>query len=450
MKLEKYEDKSKKKKRIVLINISLIVLVSASFLLYKTFANFSEEVSFPMINGKVDYFGNSDVYFAFYKNDEKVEEMPTKDNKDEIIFSRGECDNGARIEWNEEEWAPLVKNLKLPKTKCSLYFKKQEYAEMGGYSVPIIETGDGLYKVTHDDLKQLGSEWNKTEYRYAGVNPNNYVSFNNEIWRIIGLVNVQTENGIEQRLKIIRVNGIANQRNFGNFAWDRTDDYTNNWTTSKLKDMLNEIYYNNGNGECYPGENNSNSYPSTCDFSGNGSYIKGLNEESKKMIDKNITWNVGSISVHNDSNVETFYERERVDNSYIGYPTIWSSSTDIKYNGIGLMYPSDYGYATNGGNLGRKSCFDERMYNWQNDYYSSECGEQNWLKVQSWGAWTLTQLSNADSSFYVFSIYSVRSIDVHSAYLSFEVWPVVYLTPSTKIINGKGLINEPFILQNES
>ncbi len=34
----------------------------------------------------------------------------------------GECDNGASIEWNSEEWAPLIKNLSKSKTKCTLYF----------------------------------------------------------------------------------------------------------------------------------------------------------------------------------------------------------------------------------------------------------------------------------------------------------------------------------------
>ncbi len=71
-------------------------------------------------------------------------------------------------------------------------------------------------------------KWNKTEYRYAGINPNNYVTFNNEIWRIIGLVNVKTENGIEQRVKIVRADGVKEQKTFGNYAWDKDTDYTNN------------------------------------------------------------------------------------------------------------------------------------------------------------------------------------------------------------------------------
>ncbi len=53
--------------------------------------------------------------------------MPLKDNVDNIGFDHAECDNEASIIWNEEEWAPLVKNLKYVKTKCSLYFEKMKY-----------------------------------------------------------------------------------------------------------------------------------------------------------------------------------------------------------------------------------------------------------------------------------------------------------------------------------
>ena len=249
MKLEKYVEKSKKKRKVILMSLVVIVLISISLLLYKTFASFTESAEFQIMNGKVDYFGNSDIYFVFYKGNELLDEMPQKDNKENLVFDYAICDNGASIEWNSEEWAPLVKGLNKVKTKCSLYFKVEISTQLGGMKVPVVENGDGLYKVEHDDLTELGNEWNKVEYRYGGKNPNNYVSFNNEIWRIIGLVNVQTDNGVEQRLKIVRTNSINNQKTFGEYAWDQDIDsdfhsnynYGNNWTTSSLKNMLNGI-----------------------------------------------------------------------------------------------------------------------------------------------------------------------------------------------------------------
>ena len=55
-------------------------------------------------------------------------------------------------------------------------------------------TGNGLYAVPHTS-ESLEEAYRQTEYRYGGVNPNNYVHFNDETWRIIGLVNVKTKEG---------------------------------------------------------------------------------------------------------------------------------------------------------------------------------------------------------------------------------------------------------------
>ena len=78
MKLEKYVDKNEKRRRTILITISALVLIGVSLILYKTFASFTESAEFPMMKGKVDYFGNSDVYFVFYQGDKELEEMPQK------------------------------------------------------------------------------------------------------------------------------------------------------------------------------------------------------------------------------------------------------------------------------------------------------------------------------------------------------------------------------------
>ena len=46
----------------------------------------------------------------------------------------------------------------------------------------------GLYTITHaaDTTLQIGATESVTEYRYRGASPKNYVTFNNEVWRIIG------------------------------------------------------------------------------------------------------------------------------------------------------------------------------------------------------------------------------------------------------------------------
>ena len=220
MKLEKYVDKSKKKRKVILISLGVIVLISVSLLLYKTFASFTESAEFPIMNGKVDYFGNSDVYFAFYRGDEQLDTMPVEDNPEDLVFDHAECDNGASIVWNENEWAPLVKGLKKVKTKCSLYFK--EYVPtLADKLVECGKSGINAAECISDNhgIDQSINESNFGKLVYAGENPANYISFNNELWRIIGVESVTDVNdNTEAHLKIIKSNDISNG-NVG-FSWD--------------------------------------------------------------------------------------------------------------------------------------------------------------------------------------------------------------------------------------
>ncbi len=441
MKLEKYVDKSVKRRKTIIISLGTIVLISVSFLLYKTFASFTENAEFPMMKGKVDYFGNSDIYFAFYKGDEQLDEMPQKGNEENLAFDHGECDNGASIEWNSEEWGPMVKKLSKNKTKCSLYFKEQIGVELGGMLVPVVGTGDGLYAVTHEDLEELGQEWNKTEYRYAGVDPDNYVEFNNEIWRIIGLVNVKAGDSVEQRVKIVRTDGVKDQKAFGNYAWDRPSGYTNNWTTSKLKDMLNGIYYESSTGECYTGSNGNRASQETCDFNTGTILPKGLDAASRNMIDKEAIWNIGGWNT-SEITAKQFYEKERGSTVYNElYPIEWSSETDVgeKHNGIGLIYPSDYGYAV-GGEV-RNNCLTKGL----GDYNESNCNTNDWLKTNN-NSWTLSPISTLSIDAFYIRDFGDVSFDGDYILGAYEVWPTLYLTTSTKIVDGTGNINSPFVL----
>ncbi len=338
-----------------------------------------------------------------------------------------------------------------------------EMVEIAGKQIEVVSCKNGLYKVEHNDLEELGQEWNKTEYRYAGVNytdestpyVHNYVSFNNEIWRIIGLVNVKVGNSVEQRVKIVRTDGVGEQKDFGLYAWDRIGSgYSNNWTTSKLKDMLNGIYYESSTGECYTGSSGSTASENTCDFNTGTELPKGLDETARNMIDTDVIWTLGgTFSYTNESNglVKHWYEYERGTRtgSSNTYPSEWSSTTDEggKFNGIGLIYPSDYGYATNGGSLGRETCFAKELFNWNSEegYYQSECGGTDWLKPSSGYLWTLSPRSSSSTvAFGVDSSGSVSNLSVRTAR---GVEPVGYLTKNVTITSGDGSYEQPYQLQ---
>ena len=77
--------------------------------------------------------------------------------------------------------------------------------------------------------------------RYVGATPNNYVKFNDELWRIIGVMNnVEDENGNKTtKLKLVRYEDI------GRYPWDKTKNNINNsngvneWSESDLYKLLN-------------------------------------------------------------------------------------------------------------------------------------------------------------------------------------------------------------------
>ena len=172
--------------------------------------------------------------------------------------------------------------------------------------------------------------------RYSGATPNNYVTFNGEQWRIIGIFNVSNGTTTEQRIKIIRNVSI------GNYSWDSSASDVNSgygvndWTLSDLKTELNTTYYNKTSGTCYNGQNNVST---TCDFN-----TTGLTTTAKSMID-NAVWNLGGTTYSNPSSAPyglptlDTYNKERGTEVYTGRPTTWTGI-------VGLLYPSDYGYAS--------------------------------------------------------------------------------------------------------
>ncbi len=458
MKLEKYVDKSKKKRKVILISISAIVLISISLLLYKTFASFTESAEFPIMNGKVDYFGNSDIYFVFYKgDDELLEEMPQKDNEENLVFDHGECDNGASILWNENEWAPLVKGLNKVKTKCSLYFEEKQYPTAVEYITELAKT---------DTTNLKTDDTNEANIRYVGATVNNYIDIGDKdssgapiLWRIIGVMNNITnlDNGGQQEslVKIIRAESI------GSYSWDSSasginEGYgVNEWSQADVMKLLNpstvysgtpaiggSLYWNRGSGSCY---NNSKEANTTCNFTSSG-----ISEEAKRKIAK-VKWNTGTFATYSTSQWTTraTYEAER--GSHNGKEECTSNGRGTNCNDevprtttwegyIGLMYPSDYGYAV-GGSV-RDTCLGKSMY----DYNSGSCNTNDWLFTSSY-AWTMTPTPYSSYADGVFDVYSSGSVHSSSAFSAYGVQPVVYLSSSVKIIDGNGEKGTPYKTQ---
>ncbi len=266
-------------------------------------------------------------------------------------------------------------------------------------SITKATSGDGLYEVT-----PTLTGWTSKELRYAGKDPSNYVTFNNETWRIIGLVNVKTTSGVQQRIKIIRKDSI------GDIAWNISG--INDWTQASLMKELNEGTF----------------------------YTTTMNVTAKGMIATDIIWNLGGTASYDSAStglVTHWYGYERGTTVYKNSPTEWNP----RKQSIALPYPSDYGYATSGGTTGRTNCFAKELFRWNS---MPDCGNNDWLKPLEGSMWTLPSYSSDVTV--AFNVYSSGYLSVSDAWSSASVWPALYLSPSVKISGGTGASGSPYTL----
>ena len=255
---------------------------------------------------------------------------------------------------------------------------------------------------------------NENGYRYEGKNPNNYIWFNNEYWRIIGVFDSASHGQDNKNLvKIIR-DGVLD-----GLAWDKSN--SNDWTSASLNSLLNGAYYNaqdgTSSGYCY----GSSSTTANCDYT-----KKGIQSGYRGMI-ANVTWHLGGNS-SNSATTEKFYGYERGTKVFIGRP---KSTTGY----IGLMYPSDYGYSVLSSSCARTTDL--------NSYSSATCAGQSWLygKMEEW---TLT--SHSLGALYVFFFSSDGYLSSLSATYGYGLRPVLYLDASVYKIDGDGSLNSPYVV----
>ena len=427
MKLEKFKEKDNKRKFIIIFTICCVFLLAGVFL-YTSFAVLTEDKQFNVINGT--YQDPGDLYYAIYIDDQISNTIPSKDGGYTLDTEKSSCTNGATITWDNDSWSAVV-NLSnysagnMSRTKCTMYFK-EDYPIATDYIISLADSsGELVYDETTDN-----------NLRYIGANPNNYVSFNDELWRIIGVFNnIDDGTGTkETRLKIIRAESI------GHYSWDNkasgtgssTSSYgSSDWSDSALQIVLNNgVYWNRTSGECPYGQNGATT---SCDFSTNG-----LIEEAKAMI-SNAKWNLGGTANYTSSSnglTSHFYGYERGTTVYTGRPTEWIGQ-------IGLMYPSDYGYATSGGSTtDRASCLAKELYNWDS---VSDCYNNDWLSDSSNQQWTLTPRSSySDGVFYV--SYTGYVGTSNAGHASLTVSPALYLSSNVRISGGTGEASDPFTL----
>ena len=374
------------KKRLIIISIVIVVIfISIIVMGYNTNSN--------------NTFTQDGVTYALTLDGASTNSFPSKG-----MYRADVTCEGATGTWLYDEWQLAIEDITSDNITCDIDFTTISQTNLNSYIMNLSGSEQGTGQVV-----------NENGYRYEGKNPNNYVWFNNELWRIIGVFDEDSHGQSGQNLvKIIRADSI------GGLAWHKSN--TNDWTVSSLMNLLNGAYLNSENGTggeyCY---GYSTTTPSNCDYT-----ESGINDTYRPMIE-NVTWYLGGYSTQSTT-AESFYGYERGTTVYSGRPT---STTGY----IGLMYPSDYGYSVLASSCARTTNLGS--------YSNSTCAGQSWMYGQGY-EWTITP--NSSSSSYVFSVSDNGTLKRYSASFGYSARPVLYLDSSVYVIDGNGSQSDPYII----
>ena len=281
--------------------------------------------------------------------------------------------------------------------------------------------------------------FNENGIRYEGADPNNYICLDNKtsgacsssslLFRIIGLFDEDTSSdgtssaGTKKLLKVIDTN------NYGGTSgkyWNSAG--TNNWSTASLKTELNGTYLTT-----LLGTSNVNSKLSSAIVNAKWHLGGANNTSGSNYYDDTIT-------------TENYYKAERSPYATSGtLQNLYSGNPEYVFAKVGLMYPSDYGYATVGGSTTSKAnCRAKELYNWKDESYS-DCKNNDWIynsQSISWGSnkeeWVISPYTL--NRYAASRFRSTGSIDAN--YLvadgQFLVRPTFYLDSSIIKIVGTG------------
>ena len=302
------------------------------------------------------------------------------------------------------------------------------------YTPTLLKKIDLMYQY---ESETNGLEKDKTKdenLRYVGANPKNYLKFNNEIWRIIGVFNNITTIDEQENEKTESLVKIVRNDSLGNYSWDSSESSINSgwgvneWSQADLmyelncdgkstkycRDDITEGYLSNlttGSTTWYNNSNNAKTGPYD--------YSKNIRSLSIDKVAK-VRWNLGGYNTPSASALN-MYNSER-GTLHVINPSDGITRKNTWDGKIALMYPSDYGYASTD-----TTC--------RSGLGSSNCKNENWL-FNSASQFTLSPRSGSARG--VFIVSSGGSVSYDRAGNTYGVRPVLFLKSDVVIAGGTG------------
>ena len=334
---------------------------------------------------------------------EEGDSLKTGENK--ILTVKVEYLNGAILDENN-----MSSTLKVELTFSQANVDKDGIAYPDDNAAGVLRgkavtTGDGLYE----------DEYEAGRYVYRGTNPDNYITFNNELWRILA---VETDG----TLKIMRKDSIGNRQFEASYV--RSASYCNVssygcnvWgsSTTMLDAFganINVMTYKVG-GTAYelPTEESQ-----TAKYL-NNEYYSTLDSNAQSQIDNHL-WNVGPVDP--DKLLDVSLQEEK----------------NYKWIGnIGLINPTDY----------IKASLNTSCTIITNGSSNTQCKEINYLFTGN-SYWTISPHSSTDSGdLWAVTNYGNTAGNNGGAITNLGIYPTLYLKADITL-SGEGTEDKPYTI----
>ena len=299
---------------------------------------------------------------------------------------------------------------------------------IGGQKVELVTSGDGLYEDSYEAGRLI----------YRGTNPNNYVEFNDELWRIVA-------KEADGTYKIIRNEVIPQNEGYTTMAYDASNhrltennsycDYPS-WGCGVFASVNGTYKTPSGSKQGTVTENSSiQEYL-------NGTYYNNLTETAKGQITSH-SFNIGAVEYLDESGPETDSIAKNI-----------AGEKMYQWNGnVGLANVSDVLKASL--NPACQSASDQLAK--LMDSGTSTC-DMNYLVSDQVGYWTINAFGS-ESGLYPYVSISASTIAWNAASDSglsglvttsanygdnIGARPVLYLTSDINFVSGDGSEASPF------
>lgn len=259
------------------------------------------------------------------------------------------------------------------------------------------------------------STYNDRKYIFADSSPNNYLSIDNGIWRI---VSVESDNTV----KIVSLDGVSTAYDLAN---NRTvaSTYCED-VTKGCNSLIQRSTLTNGQIEGAV-ENNSTIH----------SYMASIYNLAKSSIKAQIaehSFNVGPVEIDNSTTLANVITQEEQD-SYIGY--------------FGLLSLSDFIYPTTS-NLNSTVSSLNLDYNW----LTNATDTIKWTGAPVYDSSTNVWAINYDKT--IKNVNAKTTSDTvntggNDVTYNYVLLPVAYLKSTAKILSGTGTQADPYVLEIE-